>query len=196
MKFNVILADPPWFYQPRNNYKKVPGTSWFGGGAAEKYPLMTDEELLGMAPQIKAVAEDNCAFFLWYTFPRQPFAHGFLKACGFRFSTVAFVWTKISKVGQPIAGPGYFTGSNCEPVMLGVKGSMPPIQKLVPSALLHPRLKPHSKKPEEIQDRIERMYPEAKKLELFATRERQGWTCLGNGIDGRDIKESLGGLQK
>lgn len=53
----------------------------------------------------------------------------------------------------------------------------------------------HSAKPEDLQDRLEIMFPDFKdKLELFARRKRQGWVCLGNESPesfGEDIRDSL-----
>lgn len=59
------------------------------------------------------------------------------------------------------------------------------------SVSLAPNLK-HSAKPEDLQDSLSLMFPKATKLEMFARRERNGWTCLGNEVcDGEDITESL-----
>jgi len=52
----------------------------------------------------------------------------------------------------------------------------------------------HSSKPEDLQDSLELMFPKARKLELFARRLRPGWTCLGNEIDGKDIRDALAQL--
>jgi len=52
------------------------------------------------------------------------------------------------------------------------------------------QLSNHSRKPAEIQNRIERLCS-GPFLELFARRQRPGWTCLGNEIDGRDIRDAL-----
>jgi len=54
----------------------------------------------------------------------------------------------------------------------------------------------HSKKPEDLQNSLEVMFPDAfkngKMIELFARRERKGWVCLGNEIgEKKDIVESL-----
>jgi N6-adenosine-specific RNA methylase IME4 len=49
----------------------------------------------------------------------------------------------------------------------------------------------HSAKPEALQDSLEMMFPKAEKLEMFARRTRSGWTCLGNEIDGEDIRDAL-----
>lgn len=38
----------------------------------------------------------------------------------------------------------------------------------------------NSRKPEYVQDMIELMYPNTKKLELFARRSRKGWDVWGN----------------
>ncbi len=53
----------------------------------------------------------------------------------------------------------------------------------------------HSTKPEHLQNSLELMFPIAKSngqmLEMFARRKRDGWTCLGNEIDGKDIRSAL-----
>ena len=53
----------------------------------------------------------------------------------------------------------------------------------------------HSAKPDDLQESLEIMFPKARKLELFARRIRPGWTCLGNEIDGKDIRDALADLQ-
>ena len=35
------------------------------------------------------------------------------------------------------------------------------------------------------------MYPKYDKLEMFARRQRDGWTCIGNEITGNDIRKDL-----
>lgn len=52
----------------------------------------------------------------------------------------------------------------------------------------------HSAKPEALQDSLELMFPNTRKLEMFARRVRKGWTCLGNEIDGKDIRDALSEL--
>lgn len=38
------------------------------------------------------------------------------------------------------------------------------------------------------------MFPRAAKLELFARRQRPDWTCLGDELDGLDIRDTLPAL--
>lgn len=58
----------------------------------------------------------------------------------------------------------------------------------------------HSRKPEEVQSRIERLMPlrpeQGYYLELFARRRRPGWVCLGNELSGRDIRRDLAALRR
>lgn len=50
----------------------------------------------------------------------------------------------------------------------------------------------HSKKPESLQDSLDVMFPDSKKIELFARRSRSNWTCIGNEVcDKEDIAESI-----
>jgi len=49
----------------------------------------------------------------------------------------------------------------------------------------------HSQKPEEVINRIELMYPDFKKIELFCRYPRENWRCIGNEITGNDIRMDL-----
>lgn len=182
----LLSADLPWPYAPRRNSAK------FGQGAAGRYGLMSAEELIRLGPLVKSIVEQevDAALFLWAVWPRLPLALQVIEAWGFRYATAAFVWAKTTKGGGFHCRCGYYTASNTEPVLLGVSGRMCPDVKLTPQVIAVPPGK-HSAKPEEMQDRIELMYPRAKKIELFARRVRPGWICLGNEITGRDIREDL-----
>lgn len=50
----------------------------------------------------------------------------------------------------------------------------------------------HSAKPDNLQNSLEMMFPDTNKLEMFARRELNGWTCVGNEVcNGEDIRDSL-----
>jgi N6-adenosine-specific RNA methylase IME4 len=49
----------------------------------------------------------------------------------------------------------------------------------------------HSKKPSEIRDRIVELCGDVPRIELFAREKVDGWDCIGNEIDGRDIRDIL-----
>jgi N6-adenosine-specific RNA methylase IME4 len=176
-EYEVIYADPPWWYSNRSANRKTK----FGGGARAHYDVMRDSEVLAMADFVKDLSADNCVLFLWATGPRLDFAIETLKAWGFRYSTVGFVWEKITKRGGTAYGPGFYTSSNCEVVLIGSKKAQRPARRMLPQVARYPRMK-HSEKPEIIRERIELMYPVAKKIELFARCERPGWDAWGNQV--------------
>lgn len=49
----------------------------------------------------------------------------------------------------------------------------------------------HSKKSDEIRDRIVELCGDLPRIELFARETTEGWDCLGNEIDGRDIRDAI-----
>lgn len=186
MKYQVIYADPPWFYNNRKTGGERKDKTKFGGGAMKHYPLMKDAELLAMRPFIDTLADDNCALFMWATMPRLDFGIELLKKWGFRYATTAFVWVKRTNSGEGLVyNPGFYTASNTEIVLLGIRGSMRPARQMLQSVVEAPRTR-HSEKPPEVGRRILQMYPEASRIELFAREQVDGWDAWGN-----EVKEGV-----
>lgn len=155
----------------------------FGGGAEKHYALMRDSEILALRPLLDDWAAENCALFLWATCPRLDSAIEIVKGWGFRFCTVAFVWEKVNRTdAQPIFNPGYYTASNAELVLLGCRGSMRPDRPMMQQIIRAPRAK-HSQKPNGVRLRIEEMYPNAQRLEMFARERALGWDVWGNEVE-------------
>lgn len=183
MKYGVIYADPPWWYNNRKSGEERKNKATTTIALARKhYPLMRDKELIKMKSFIDGIADKNCALFLWATMPRLYFAIELLKEWGFRYATIAFVWIKCSsRTGHFVYGPGCYTASNCEVVLLGIRGSARPTVKMVPSIVMGARGK-HSTKPLEVAVRIKTMYPELKAIELFARDNKEGWDAWGHEV--------------
>ena len=176
MRYSVIYADFPWKYNTRNNA----GTK-FGGGADGHYPMMTMKEIRDFPMQ--DLAAENCALFLWCTFPKLDEQIKLFKHWGFDYKTLAFSWIKTNKNdGKPFFGVGYYAKSNCEVCLLGVKGRMKPVSNLVSSVLISPREK-HSKKPDIARDRIVQLFGNVPRIELFARERAEGWDSWGNEVD-------------
>lgn len=69
---------------------------------------------------------------------------------------------------------------------------------MFPEPLALPRPRPHNKhssKPEDVQDRIERLHGPQTRLELFARRERPGWDSWGLGVGSEPWLEELTQLE-
>ena len=50
------------------------------------------------------------------------------------------------------------------------------------SDVIRETVKKHSQKPESAYLMLEDMFPDVRKLELFARNERSGWDCWGNEV--------------
>jgi len=194
MKYNIIYADPPWFYSARNNKSK------FGHGA-NQYKLMTNKDIIAL--DIGALSADNCACFLWVTMPNLQVGLDCLKSWGFVYKTVAFAWIKTNKNNKnPFFGVGYYTKSNAELCLLGVKGKMKPISNRVSSAIITP-IREHSKKPDEARNGISELFGKLPSIELFTrppfdvtelcneSETPSNWTFTGLECDGKDIKDFI-----
>lgn len=73
---------------------------------------------------------------------------------------------------------GYYTRSNCEICLIGVKGKPIKISNTVSSVVISPR-EHHSKKPDCVRDRIVQLCGDIPRIELFARQSADGWDCLG-----------------
>jgi N6-adenosine-specific RNA methylase IME4 len=191
-KFGLVLADPPWWYNSRKTGGERSDRTRFGGGASKHYPLMPDKELTRMARILPRWLEDNAIMLMWATMPRLDYAIYLMGEAGFSYRTNAFTWLKTTNDGSNFRyGPGFYTASNVEVVLLGVRGQgMQPVQKMTESVICTPRYA-HSQKPP-LHETLDKMYPYLNKIELFARRvERPGWTYWGNEIDTKPGKLEL-----
>jgi N6-adenosine-specific RNA methylase IME4 len=175
MKYQVIYCDPPWDYKGQTQHAGKASSDT--GGAINHYPTMKLKELKKMKPQIDEWVDKDCLLFLWTSSPHLDQAIELMKAWGFSWATVAFVWDK-----QRV-NPGFYTMSQCELCLLGKRGKIPKprgarnIRQLVSS--LRGR---HSEKPNDVRLRIEKMFPTQTKLELFARKKYKGWDSWGNEV--------------
>ena len=196
MKYNIVLADPPWWF--RNYSADAPGEIHDRSrGAAKYYPTMKTIDIMSIP--VNLIAEDNALLFLWSVWPLLPDALQVIKAWGFEYKTIAWVWVKANKSGMGFfTGMGYYTRSNSEPCLFATRGdefgSEPcllatrgkvqrPENKGIQS-LIYSSVREHSRKPDDQYRKIESLYPGKKYLELFARRERSGWSSWGNEVEG------------
>jgi len=169
VKYNIVYADPPWSYRTWNAK---------GGhkSASAHYTTMSVEDIKALP--VQNLAADDCALFLWATYPNLPEAFSVITAWGFTYKTVAFTWVKINKNGTPFVGLGYWTRANAEICLLATKGSIRRVNKSVQQVILSPR-REHSRKPDEARDRIVQLMGDIPRIELFARQNTPGWDVWG-----------------
>ena len=133
---------------------------------------------------VRAMRNPNCVLALWSTAPCMPDALKVMDAWGFKYKTVLFVWAKLNpKSKTPVCGPGSYTRSGCEFVLLGMRGhikrlSTTPIFQL----LFEPRGR-HSAKPDIVKDHLVSLFGDLPRIEMFARSRTKGWDAHGNEVD-------------
>jgi len=192
-KYQIILADPPWKYRQG----KSMGTNFQGACDAE-YDTMPIEDICNL--KVNKIADKDCILFIWVTFPQLNEGLKLIKAWGFEYKTIAFNWIKLNKNKTPFFGIGYYTKSNGEICLLATKGNPHKFVKdnTISQVIMTGKTK-HSQKPPIVRDKIVQLLGDRPRIELFARKEEtlfplkdwDGWDVIGDGIDGKDIRETL-----
>jgi site-specific DNA-methyltransferase (adenine-specific) len=168
-KYDIIMADPPWSY----NDQALAGNR----GASQKYEVLPIHTVKNMP--VGKLAKDNSFLFLWTTFPMIDEALQVMKAWGFEYKTVAFTWVKKNKNGTNFMGMGSYTRANAEICLLGKRGKPKVISHSV-KQIIESIPEKHSKKPDEVRNKIVELCGDLKKIELFARYQVPKWDCFGN----------------
>lgn len=181
-KYDIIYADPPWRFK---------GYSQKGERRnAEKYYHTMDIEDIKSLP-VERIAGDDCILFLWVIFPCLLEGISVMQSWGFTYKTCGFNWVKRNKKADTFfKGLGFWTRSNSEICILGTKGRPKRASRAVPQ-VCDARIMEHSRKPDEIRGRIVELCGDLPRIELFARQRCEGWDCLGDEIDGKDIREAI-----
>lgn len=138
------------------------------------------EELCALP--VSEITEKDCVLFLWATFPQLKEALQLIKAWGFTYKTVAFVWLKTNKKALTwFYGLGFWTRGNAEICLLATKGHPKRQAKNVHQLIVSP-IEAHSKKPEEARKKIVALMGDIPRIELFARKESPGWDIWGNEV--------------
>lgn len=170
-KYGIIYADPPWHYNQKN----------LSGAAEHHYRTMSIEEICKL--KVAEVADQHCVLFLWATFPQLPEALKVIKAWGFQYKTVAFVWLKQNKSGKGwFFGLGFWTRGNAEICLLAKRGHPKRYSRSVHQFIISP-IEEHSKKPDITREKIIELAGDLPRAELFARQKIPGWDVWGNEVD-------------
>lgn len=184
VQYPTLIADPPWAYNiegPKSTLEHRPNRdaheSKGSGSSAQRYGKMGMRELLALRPPVA----DNAHLYLWFTNAFAVEAHELARAWGFEPKTIV-TWGKVKPDGTPSMKMGYYFRGATEHFLFAVRGRMRLTEGLaLPTLMLSKRL-PHSVKPEEFYDVVEKASP-GPYLEMFARRERPGWDHWGNELD-------------
>lgn len=171
-KYSVIYADPPWSYTDKN-YK------WERGGAAGHYDTVSVGDIATIP--VGDIAADDCALFMWGTWPLLGEAVSLMASWGFAYKTCAFVWCKTYRDAGYYCGLGRWTRSGTEFCLLGVRGKPSRIDAAV-KQVVHAPVTRHSEKPDEVRRRIVQLMGDVPRIELFCRTRAHGWDAWGNEV--------------
>lgn len=173
--YDLIYADPPW-KQSKGGKKAVrPVTS----GKPLDYPVCSLAEITEHLRQADSLTGDNAILFLWtidkYLFEAQEMAEGL----GYKLHA-RMIWNKVTGI------PAAFTiRYGHEYLLYMYKGKLLPVaenERGKIHSVFTEQVKRHSQKPITAYEIIERLYPQTRKIEMYARNERSGWDCWGNEV--------------
>ncbi|MEK6881521.1 MAG: MT-A70 family methyltransferase [Nanoarchaeota archaeon] len=168
-KYQIIYADPPWNYF-KGGYKNQ----------SQHYDGMSIDEICNLP--IKDLAADDCILFLWVTFPVLKDCFRVIESWGFEYSTIGFNWIKANKNKKGFFfGLGNWTRSNSEICLIATKGSIKRLDASI-SQIIYTPIEGHSKKPDEVKEKIVKLVGDLPRIELFARQKTDGWDVWGNEI--------------
>ena len=177
-KYQIIYADPPWQFTSK---KFQDGGRDFDKLDSNHYPTMSIEELSNLP--IRNIIAEDAVCFLWTVDSHLKEGINILEHWGFKYKTIAFNWIKTTKNNKKCYNFSPWTLKSWELVLLGIKGKMGKYKQVnnVKGLVEAERIQ-HSQKPEEIRTRIDSLFGDLKKIELFARRISPGWDVWGNEV--------------
>lgn len=173
--YGLIYADPPW-KQSKGGKKSVRENS---SGKPLDYPTCSLDEIKEHLRLATESTTENSILFLWtidkYLFEAQQIA----ESLGYKLHA-RMIWDKVTGI------PAAFTVRYGHEYLLYMyKGKLTPVAKDERGKIhtvFRERATKHSKKPDIAYEIIERLYPDLKKLEMYARETRDGWDSFGNEV--------------
>jgi len=177
-KYKIIYADPPWKYNDKLDLQ--------GEGAELHYKTMSVEDICKLP--VKEIIDKDCILFMWVTMPMLEVGFKVIESWGFKYKTCAFVWIKTNPKSNTIfKGIGRWVMGNAELCLLATKGKPQRIVKNISQVVMAHKNK-HSRKPDEVRNRIIRLMGDLPRIELFARQKVEGWDAWGNEVPNEEQK--------
>lgn len=176
MKYGIIYSDPPW-PQIKGGLRKCRPNQ----GRALDYPTMTVEECLALQDRFLAQADDRHNVFLWAIDKYLHEIEAGMQRRGYKLHA-RIIWDKTNGIA-----PAFTVRFAHEYLLWFYKpGHMlmpqPSTRGKYTTVMREPATK-HSQKPVCAYMMIEDMFPDARKIELYARSTRPGWDAWGNEVE-------------
>lgn len=180
-QYKVVLADCPWTYAGDTDKPQAAG---------KHYNMMSFKDLAAIP--VWRLFDGHGVLMCWATGPLLDQAIDLIRAWGLHYRGVAYVWVKTTRAGEVIEGQGVrpsFVKSLNEFVLIGStqpRGrTLPLMTESQGQNVFAPRPDGvHSRKPDEVRWRIEELFGDVPRIELFARVQHPGWDQFGLEADG------------
>ncbi|MBC8490396.1 MAG: DNA methyltransferase [Bacteroidetes bacterium] len=178
--YEIIYADPPWSFY--NNMSVEPDCTTVKGIRRPPYRVLSTKDIMNI--QVNKIASNNAVLLMWTTDYHLARAIEVISAWGFEYKTIGFAWQKLTKELKPVSFCGAYTlKSGIELCLLATKGNTSGWVKCRKvKGLIQSKREHHSKKPDEIRDRIVSLFGDRPRIELFARNRTEGWVVWGNEV--------------
>lgn len=163
---DVLVCDAPWKFRD-----SLPGAT---RGASKQYACLSIPELMSF--ELPPLSK-NAVMFFWRVSAMQQEALSVIKVWGFTVKS-ELVWLKITAHGKRAFGLGHYVRAAHEVCLICTRGSALPAVRNVRSVFDAP-VGVHSAKPQAFYDLVREMYPDSRRVELFARTIRPGFEQHG-----------------
>ncbi|KKY70294.1 DNA methyltransferase [Morganella morganii] len=192
-KYDLLLADPPWSYNNKSS-----------NGAADNHYNTTDPYSLERL-HVEDIASDNSVLCMWYTGNFALEAIKLAEAWNFKVKNMfCFAWVKLNKnAGDRIdknppedafdfmeilnnetkINCGNYTRQNIEMCLVATRGKGLPRRSASVRQIVYSCLGEHSEKPKEVHHRLEELYGDVPRIELFAREKYGEWDVYGDQVN-------------
>lgn len=193
-KYSLIYADPPWSY----------GNTISNGAAADHYSTMKLIDIKRLP--VWELAAENAVLAMWYTGTHNQEAIELAEAWGFTVRTMkGFTWVKLNqnaelRINKALAegevtdfydfldllnaetrmNGGNHTRANTEDLLIATRGTGLERKHAGIKQVIYSPLGAHSEKPWEVRHRLELLYGDVPRIELFSRSASPGWDHWGN----------------
>lgn len=193
-KYSLIYADPPWSY----------GNTISNGAAADHYSTMKLIDIKRLP--VWELAAENAVLAMWYTGTHNQEAIELAEAWGFTVRTMkGFTWVKLNqnaelRINKALAegevtdfydfldllnaetrmNGGNHTRANTEDLLIATRGAGLERKHAGIKQVIYSPLGAHSEKPWEVRHRLELLYGDVPRIELFSRSAAPGWHHWGN----------------
>jgi N6-adenosine-specific RNA methylase IME4 len=173
LKYGLILADPPWRFMTYSAKGRIKSPD-------RHYATMTLDALRALP--VQDLTTRDCALVMWAYWPLLPEAISLSRSWGFDYKSGGS-WAKRSRTGRKWAfSTGYLMRGACEPFIIATKGHPDFVSRSERNLIVAPT-REHSRKPDELHESLERLFPSVWRCELFARSARPGWDTWGDQAD-------------